>query len=574
MPMQASVALRPQSRQSTVRTSGFDARPFLPALSSAVLLWLSFPPADCGYLAWFALAPLFYLVRSERSAPRLYFEAWLGGELFWMLAIAWVRLTDPSAWLGWVVMATFLSLWWPAFLFLTRLIVRRLALPLMLVAPLVWLALEYVRAHILSGFPWYYLAHAQYRYLPLIQVSDLAGAWGLTLLIAVVNAWWVDLLSLPLLRPTLKGPRVTRPQLIRFGMVLLALSATSGYGFYRLGSAKFREGPRVALLQSDFLQELKSKLSAEEIVGVYRSLVARAMPDKPDLIVWPETSYPPGYPVFHPEIRDVELERQIKSLHPRGTIPFWKEDKVATVKLDLRDLTNAVDVPMLVGTITYNFRPDGLWRYNSAILFSPRRDTVASYHKLHLVPFGEYVPLIRTFPALLRLTPFHDKGSVPSLAFGPAPAWFDLNGWRFATAICFEDTVPHVVRRFFNEAPNGRRPDFLVNISNDGWFRGSSEIDMHLAISVFRAVEHRVPLARAVNTGGTAIIDGNGLILRALPKQRKDALTGNLPLDGRRTLYTATGDWLPFSCFALTVGLAPVAALWRRTKRATVPAAA
>jgi apolipoprotein N-acyltransferase len=226
----------------------------------------------------------------------------------------------------------------------------------------------------------------------------------------------------------------------------------------------------------------------------------------------------------------------------------------------MNGLADQLGVPMLVGTITYEFRPSGVSRFNSAILFEPGGKTETSYHKLHLVPFGEYVPLIGTFPWLTRLTPYHGE-YVPSLAFGPRPAWFGLKGLRFATAICFEDTVPQVVRRFFTEADNGRRPDFLVNVSNDGWFHGSSELDMHLAISVFRAVEHRVPLARAVNTGGTAIIDGNGSVLRSLPKLKEDVLTGELPLDGRISLYTLWGDWLPLTCLAITIGIVPLVAV-------------
>jgi apolipoprotein N-acyltransferase len=334
-----------------------------------------------------------------------------------------------------------------------------------------------------------------------------------------------------------------------------------------LATARFREGPRVALLQSDFIQQLKLHLDARQIVAIYHALIGRALTEKPDLIVWPETSYPHGYPVFDSELDDVVLLRQIKALNPRGTLAFWKEEKVEYVRLDLQGVVNAIETPMLVGTITYEFRPYGLSRYNSAVLFMPKRETVSSYHKLHLVPFGEYVPLIKTFPALLRLTPFQNRESIPSLAFGPSPAWFRLKDLRFATAICFEDTVPHVVRRFFKEAPADAKPDFLVNISNDGWFRGSSEIDMHLAISAFRAVEHRVPLARAVNTGGSAIIDGNGSILKSLPKEHEDVLIGTLPLDGRASFYTATGDWLPFTALALTVGLVAIAAVWHKPDR-------
>src|SRR5207245_1609768 len=128
--------------------------------ASGFLLWLAFPPAGWGWLAWIALTPLFLLIRSDKPRWAIYLGAWLGGELFWLLSIQWVRLSEPNtAWLAWLVMATVLSFWWPAFLVLARLGVRRLKLPLMLAAPVVWVALEFVRAFIVSGFPWYYLAH-------------------------------------------------------------------------------------------------------------------------------------------------------------------------------------------------------------------------------------------------------------------------------------------------------------------------------------------------------------------------------------------------------------------------------
>jgi apolipoprotein N-acyltransferase len=216
---------------------------------------------------------------------------------------------------------------------------------------------------------------------------------------------------------------------------------------------------------------------------------------------------------------------------------------------------------MVVGALTYNFHRDGAAKFNSAILVEPGKAAVQSYHKLHLVPFGEYVPLIGTFPWLTVLTPYHGPDAViPSLSFGVEPAWFRLGPYRLAAAICFEDTVPRVVRRFFS-APDQNQPDLLLNLSNDGWFRGSSEHDMHLAVSIFRAVENRVPLARAVNTGISAIVDGNGRVIAALPKLQEGFLTQTIPLDDRIAFYSSWGDWLGVACLAATVALLPWATL-------------
>src|SRR5262245_1990566 len=147
-------------------------RPVWMALISAFLMFCSFPPADCGYLAWFALAPLFLLVHSQARPLRLYAASWCGGLVFWLLSVQWIRHVTPDAWPAWIVLSLVLSLWWPAFLLFARIGVKRLKLPLILVAPIVWVALEYVRAYAFTGLPWFYLAHTQYRYLPVIQISD------------------------------------------------------------------------------------------------------------------------------------------------------------------------------------------------------------------------------------------------------------------------------------------------------------------------------------------------------------------------------------------------------------------
>ncbi|MBX6314865.1 MAG: apolipoprotein N-acyltransferase [Isosphaeraceae bacterium] len=540
--------------------------PAVPALMSALLFWFAFPPADRGYLGWVALAPLFALVRSDRPRRALYAGAYAGGLTFWLLAASWTGKTTIA---GWIVLALVAALSWPIFLALARLSVRRLGLPLMVAAPIIWVALEYIRAHLCTGFPWYYLAHTQYRYLPLIQVADVTGAWGLSFLLALVNAWWAELLTRPLLCPSPRGPKLARPQVIRLAVVASLLLACLGYGLFRLQTATFRPGPRLALIQTNFEQRLKHSLDPELVVQSIAALVERARPQRPDLIVWPETSYPHGFPVIDPRIDSRTLERQIKAIHPGGTIRYWRE-RAVRIKAGLRGWVDELGVPMVIGTVRYDFRPEGFSKYNAALLLVPGSEAVASYHKLHLVPFGEFVPGIERFPWLRQLTPY-DEENLPTLAFGAAPVWFDLGSLRYATAICFEDTIPYVVRRLVQETKDRRPPDILLNISNDGWFAGSSEQEVHLAISAFRAVENRVPLARAVNTGVSALIDGNGRILQALPKVRADVLVGELPLDDRESLYAAWGDWFAQTCLAITLGLVVLGLLGDRLPRLRRP---
>lgn len=518
--------------------------PFMAAITSGLLLWLAFPPADRGYLGWFALVPIFTLAASSRPRWQVYLAAWLGGLLFWHLATSWVNLAADSAWLGWTIMATFLSLGWLLFLAIARFGTRGLGLPLVVAAPVAWLVEEYYRAFTMTGFPWYYMAHSQYRSIPLIQVADLGGVWAVSLVVLLVNAALAELLLAVMSRP--EGSRLSaipRPLVLRTAGVAGVLIVTLGYGAWRLSTARFEAGPKLALLQSDIEQELKMSHDSESLLAAFRHLVELSLPERPDLIVWPETAYPRGYPIITPGLDPALFDRQIKAINPAGTILFWRQ-KELLVRRDLHEWTDRIGVPMVVGSTLYEFKPDGLGRFNSAILFQPGGKPITAYHKLHLVPFGEYVPLLKTFPWLTALTPY-DPDFVPSLVPGPGPLFFELGGVRYTTAICFEDTVPYVVRRSFAGRRAGDQPDVLLNLSNDGWFRGSSEIPMHLAASVFRAVENRVPIARAVNTGGTSVVDGNGRIVRQSPLSRFDALIAAVPLDPRTTLYSQTGDWLP-----------------------------
>jgi apolipoprotein N-acyltransferase len=543
------------------------SRHSLPAgLASGLLLWTSFPPVEWSWLAWVALAPLFWLVTLRAAPLKTYLAAWAGGLVFWILAVEWLRLIDAGAWIGWVVLGLVFSLWWPLFLALTRWAYFRLKVPLILAAPIIWVSVEYLRAYFLTGFPWYYLAHSQFRYLNVIQIADFAGSLGVSLLIAVFNAWVVDLATLPLLRPTKKGARLAPRQAIRLWLVTIFLGTTLCYGAFRRSSAQFHDGPKLALLQSNLEQRRKFRSEPGEILERFQRLIERALShrERPDLIVWPETAYPYGFITISGTLEPATLEAQVRSIAANLPVQDWLK-KRADVAEHLHKWTDHLGVPMLVGTPLYDHEASQLNKYNSALLFEPGLRTIHAYHKMHLVPFGEFIPFIQTVPWLALLTPYRDK--IPNLSFGREALALPLGPYRFAVTICFEDTIPQVINRFFHGGDDPHQPDLIINLSNDGWYPGSSELDMHLAIGVFRAVEHRVPLARAVNTGLTALVDGNGEIRAALPKNVEDVLSIRVPLDDRTSSYSNWGDWLGLSCLAVTIGLIPLGLFPRLKKR-------
>ncbi len=545
---------------ATTRLPRWVRHPVGLALASAGLLWLSFPPVEWHAAAWVALVPLFLLVADPERRYRIGFAGWLSGFAFWLLAVQWVLAVDPGAWVGWLAMAFALSLFWLTFVWVSRTVIRRLGWPITVVAPTVWVALEYVRAHVLTGFPWYYLAHSQYRQVYWTQIADFAGSLGVSFLIALVNAAIVEVVAPSYFAgPAPTGTvwrRVPTGSWVRLGLVVLSLVGTLGYGVFRVQTAHFRPGPRVAMLQSREIQEYnpQSRKTSAALHQLYLSLVDKAVSQgpRPDLIIWPETAYPFNYVAIDPLLDPAEFEAMARRYNPEMIAADWtlKRDRI---NADLKHILDRTRVPMMIGATTYHFRAPALARYNSAILLQPNADP-QSYHKLHLVPFGEYVPLIDVIPQMIHLTPF-EPDRLPTLNFGERATWFSLGPIRIAAAICFEDTVPHVVRRFFSEVPDDAQPDLIVNLSNDGWFQMTAEHEMHLAVSTFRCIENRVPMARAVNTGVSALIDGNGRIIASLAKEVADqVLSAVTPLDDRTALYSGWGDWLGQTTLAGSIG--------------------
>ena len=255
-----------------------------------------------------------------RSRLKAYLAAWLGGLIFWLLALQWLWLLDVGGLTGWIVMSLVFSCWWPLFLAVARLAVFRLRLPLMMAAPIVWVGLEYGRAYFLSGFPWYYLAHSQFRNLYLIQIADFASSLGISLLIAIVNAMVVDLVMLPLLGRSRQGIRLHRRQYVRLCVVTCLIGTTLCYGAIRVSSARFHDGPRLALLQSNIEQKHKNKgrrrgSDHHRVRGADRP--GSGAPRAPDLIVWPETAYPYGFISVDPALEPPTLESQVRCDRPQ-----------------------------------------------------------------------------------------------------------------------------------------------------------------------------------------------------------------------------------------------------------------
>ncbi|MFN7802579.1 MAG: apolipoprotein N-acyltransferase, partial [Planctomycetaceae bacterium] len=279
-------------------------------------------------------------------------------------------------------------------------------------------------------------------------------------------------------------------------------------------------------------------------------------------IVWPETMF--RWPLLEtpPGLTDQELQKA----HPREPISYYRDPNI---RKRLSDLAQMARAGLIVGLSGKEMDLEEVRNYNSAVLVQPDGTIERRYDKLHRVVFGEYVPLADSLPWLTKLTPYPEGFGLKA---GSGVVAYESGGYRFAPIICFEDTVPHLVRAVVDltaqtDAGTRREIDFLVNLTNDGWFRGSSEHEQHLITAKFRCIETRTPMVRAVNTGVSAIIDGDGRVRERSPITANAVVTGHVPLDPRESLYTKTGDLFGGACLA-SCGLLTLVGLFVRRKPA------
>jgi apolipoprotein N-acyltransferase len=279
----------------------------------------------------------------------------------------------------------------------------------------------------------------------------------------------------------------------------------------------------------------------------YRTASLKAVAEHPDidLLIWPESMF--------------ALGRSIIQYDAGVTRPaYWTEPYTVpeTARICADEAARTVrqfGTRCLLGTQGLYCRESDVQRFNSAGFYGPDGELLAVYHKMHPVMFGEYVPLGEVLPWLYRLTPMPE-----GLSAGRQPMSFAAGGLRFSPSICFENTVPHLIRRQLAQLrADGQRVDVLVTLTNDGWFWGSSLLDLHLTCGVFRAVENRKPMLISANTGISAWIDSRGRVLEQGPRRASRTLVVDVAGDPSVSPYTRYGDWFAGLCLLATLaGLA------------------
>ncbi len=386
-----------------------------------------------------------------------------------------------------------------------------------------WTALEMARARVLSGFPWNILGASQYRLLPLIQIASITGVYGVSFVMVWFSVAIGGVMLILARRPatTAIWGQAALPMLVLSWLIAFGMTKTWGI------PAPKRQ-IKVALIQPSIPQTLiwdvkENAVRFQQVIA----LSELALAAKPDLLIWPESAVPELDP------DGAHAIQRLLAAHPA-----WLIFVADSSELSPSGQTND---------------------FNSSFLVNPAGAAEAVYHKRRLVIFGEYIPLIRWLPFLKWLTPISD-GFTP----GDHAVQFNLTNLsvKTSTLICFEDMFPQEAREHVEEDT-----DFLINLTNDGWFGEGAEQKQQAVCALFRAIENGVPLVRCANNGLTCWIDAHGRI-REIEKAGGNIygpgfITPEIPLrdPGQRvsTIYNRYGDWFGWSCCALSCLLLPMA---------------
>jgi apolipoprotein N-acyltransferase len=492
-----------------------------------VLLALSFPKYGHGAVAWVALVPLLLALDRARSTSHGFRLGYLTGAVSSLGIVYWTAqvvvqyggVGRPLAIAVMVLLCLALALFPSLFGWTVARWRRALGPAALLLAPVAWVGTEILRGHTLFSFSWCLLGYSQHANLPMIQVSRFAAVYGVSFVVAAVSAALAYMAAE-------RRPRARRAAGLAAAALLGAVWA-DGARQLRTPSVEAAR-LRVGLVQASILQDEKwDPDKAWDNIRRHYELTRRAAAGGARLVVWPESA-----------------------------LPFYL-DRSPAVAEDLRGLVRSLGIHLLLGNDDREEGPgltDRIWV--GAKMLDPGGALTLRYHKMRLVPFGEYVPVqsVLTLGGRFQARVVQQVGEfTPGTEAVVAP----VDGHRLGAFICYEAIFPDLVRRF---AAGGA--DLLVNITNDAWYGWSSAPYQHLAMATFRAVENGKYLVRAANTGFSAVVDPRGRVLERTPLFAPAVVVRDVPVVPGRTFYGRHGDLFAWGCLGGAVAL--TAATFRR----------
>ena len=542
------------------------------SLFGGCLLWTAFPPINWSFMAWFApilWMPLLTADRfvSSKSPKRLdrilgnsYTHMWLAHVVYWMIMLQGLRLAHWTTHFGWLAIGLYLGIYLPCFVFVGRCCVHRLRMPLPLAAAISWITFEWLRGYIISGFSMACLSHTQTDHLMLIQIADLGGNQIISLLIMLIAGSLYCIIVAA--RNQSSRPFVKRTILVHTASILLMMALTLTYGYQQLGRtySNMSKQATVGLIQGSINtqfeltpEQYSEKNKRQQQSYIQQSKLARQANENLSLLVWPESMYPFGPTYFtDPQPASIIYKPQDRYFADIDDTNFRQhvaivQDNLRRANQDMLALLNGNSteaanngIHLIAGTDIHDLSVVDTPTYNSAILFRPDGKVRDIYRKSHLVMFGEYIPLGDYFPWLYNLLPIG-----PGLAAGNGVLMFEIDGVVFVPNICFESTVPHLVRNMMQQSTTHRQQgDVMLNLTNDGWFWGSAMLDIHLRCNIMRAVEMRRTNLVAANTGISAWITPTGRIVDQEAKLKDGFVIAQVGKATYNSVYMRFGDIL------------------------------
>jgi apolipoprotein N-acyltransferase len=503
-------------------------------LLTAGLITLAMAPVGQFYLAWIALVPWLWVVCDARRNRTAFAWGFLGGVIVFSIHLeSYFRLMIAIP----IAMVLILAAIWGVLAIIARRCSRKPLIGSFLFAA-AWVGLEFFRGRLVFEYPVYYLGHSQSPFHAITQIADLFGVYGISFLVAGVNACVAF--------AALAGSRAQTLKLSACWALLVVLAIA--YGMFRLHEP-LQPGPRVMVVQStlDFGPGGSASLDREAHLNLLLKETTAALEKEKnvDLVVWPESVTPPINPEARRELREGQAGPQLARMHA-----------------ELSELTAKHHTGLILGGYyigdwqLVNGQRMGMDIRNSAYLYDRDGEQVARYDKIHLVPYGEYIPLRESAPwfgaLLARIGPWRmDYVLNPGLVTATLPQLSGDPPLRLLPTICFEDNIAPQLATMARRHDE-KTADLIANMSNDGWF-SSWYMAQRAQAASFRCIENRLPMARAESGGVSGLFDSCGRKLSQLPAWKTSYVVQTLPLDSRTTVYQRIGDAFAFGCLLVTI---------------------
>lgn len=498
------------------------------AILSSTLMVLAHPPVGLFPLMFIAYIPLLCITLNDKLINSFIYPL-ISGFVFYIFSIFWLKIFHP---LALPMLSLFIAIYYTIPFIITRFLKSYLKIPIILSFPILSVLIEYIRSIGFLGFPWNYPVHSQYIFLPLIQIAEITGIWGISFIIFTINITIYisinDVIS--------KRKFIIKPELIYAISILII---TIIFGITKLKEPKPGKSIKIGLIQMNIDPNAEWHAIKNSALGRLTWLSQKARLDGADLIIWPESS------VIEYIYQYLKLDKNIISPPYKNVINFCE-----TVVRTAKDL----ECYILFGALDYIMEKSDYGKfmdyYNTAFLISRKGKIIEWYYKNHLVPFGEYFPFkIKYVQNILREAEV--SGFTPSIRKTIFSTHHNDIELKSACLICYEGIFGNLCRRFVK---NGA--EILINITNDSWAYSRNAQFQHAINNIFRAIENRVPYLRAANTGLTCIIDTRGRIIKKLPYNKSAHLTANIHIPKcKQTIYTKFGDWFIIIIFLILISL-------------------